>query len=614
LAWCLQCGGAAAELLVATDVFTATTANDWTTDFFFYAQSGVRYDLDVRVAPGGVTATSLWLLPPGVGCGGNSCDRTSWVAMKSRAVATQTLVSADQGIGFTATATGMYRARVEVYEGSGQVGFTATAIGTALDRAPPLQVDGRPHPLEISCYFEHCSFDYDGATVNDGDGTGFDLLLDAEAGKAYAFTIELPPGQTAEVKATFYQSNAAAGSVGFRPVVRGPMGQWPATPQWSESYAEYNQCSNDDRGCISDIPASYGIHPGGSFGPALQGTWVAPSAGKWLLRVIVNCAVVFYSDVQAEGCLFRQDGVFNCQRTADGTLNSECTSMLAVTVTPDAYFDDDSHTSQQAHASTRGEFERTDTLVLSRAGVEAEAARMYTGYGAPPTLEEMMVRGTAANTLLTRILTAEQRPHVVYPTIIEPNGGGGGGRRRNQRAGDGGTHVTTLVVTVTTIAPTPQDAQAAADRVADRVDGTPVHGRRRTQAAGQSQLTTTMTVDVATIEAQAAAIYNEDRASCPHCQYPSLARPPSIDDMLVGGSPAAGILASIFTNEQQPHHVEVASMSLQQGGGGGGHRRTQRTGDGVFVQIVTHAPTPAEAERAVQAIATKCGGGTVHQG
>ena len=51
-----------------------------------------------------------------------------------------------------------------------------------------------------------------------------------------------------------------------------------------------------------------------------------------------------------------------------------------------------------------------------------------------------------------------------------------------------------------------------------------------------------------------------------------------------------------------------------------------RTGDGVFVQIVTHAPTPAEAERAVQAIATKCEveravqaiatkcGGTVHQG
>jgi len=42
---------------------------------------------------------------------------------------------------------------------------------------------------------------------------------------------------------------------------------------------------------------------------------------------------------------------------------------------------------------------------------------------------------------------------------------------------------------------------------------------------------------------------------------------------------------------------------------GGGHRRTQRAGDGrLQVTLVTHAPTPAEAERAVHAAATNAGG------
>jgi hypothetical protein len=59
--------------------------------------------------------------------------------------------------------------------------------------------------------------------------------------------------------------------------------------------------------------------------------------------------------------------------------------------------------------------------------------------------------------------------------------------------------------------------------------------------------------------------------------------------------------------------VEVARVSLQRPDGldphgGGGHRRTQRTGDTVDVQIVAHAPTPAEAERAVDSVADGRGG------
>ncbi len=131
------------------------------------------------------------------------------------------------------------------------------------------------------------------------------LLPDAEAGRAYAFAIELPAGQSAaQVSATFYQANAAAGSAGFKATVGGPMGRWRDTPPGHHSFAEHHGCSNEDRSCITDIAASYGIHPGGSYGSVLKGTWVAPADGKWLLRVVANCEVVFFSDVEAEGCEF----------------------------------------------------------------------------------------------------------------------------------------------------------------------------------------------------------------------------------------------------------------------------------------------------------------------
>jgi hypothetical protein len=250
------------------------------------------------------------------------------------------------------------------------------------------------------------------------------LLPDAEAGRAYAFAIELPAGQSAaQVSATFYQANAAAGSAGFKATVGGPMGRWRDTPPGHHSFAEHYGCSNEDRSCIHGIAASYGIHPGGSYGSVLRGTWVAPAGGKWLLRVVANCDVVFYSDVEAEGCEFSPDGGrYRCQYTADGTLNSECASTLQVTVTPDAYFDDDSSNagSQQQSGGASddrsgpvaGSAERTDTIVLRRTDIEAQAAAVFDAtpaaertMAAPPTLEEMLVGGSAANALLTSILT-----------------------------------------------------------------------------------------------------------------------------------------------------------------------------------------------------------------
>lgn len=255
-----------------------------------------------------------------------------------------------------------------------------------------------------------------------------------------------------QVSATFYQANAAAGSAGFKATVGGPMGRWRDTPPGHHSVFELMGCSNEDRSCVTFIAASYGIHPGGSYGSVLKGTWVAPAGGKWLLRVVANCDVVFYSDVEAEGCHV-DDGSGGCQATADGTDNSECASTLQVTVTPDAYFDDDSSNAdgqQQSGGASddrggpvAGSAERTDTIVLSRADVEAQAAAVFDAtpaaertLAAPPTLEEMLVGGSEANALLTSMLTVQQQPHVVYPLTIEAvasAGGGGGGSGHHHR-------------------------------------------------------------------------------------------------------------------------------------------------------------------------------------
>ena len=129
--------------------------------------------------------------------------------------------------------------------------------------------------------------------------------------------------------------------------------------------------------------------------------------------------------------------------------------------------------------------------------------------------------------------------------------------------------------------------------------------------ATESEQVGTVVVDTASLETQAASMYNADPE-----KYPSLAAPPTLDEMMVGGSSVAGILASIFVNEQQPHSVELASASLEPPdgldidahGSCWGHRRTQRTGDAVYVQITTIAPTASGAEHAAQGIVGRLGG------
>jgi hypothetical protein len=530
-----ECGAAAAGLAVLSD--TATIQEHQTHDFAFEARSGVRYQVDVRVGEGsdrsvpctgnhnddvngaggcdglisggsyscvadlcatcganahqcdlscglmctedGVTSTTLRILPPG------ATDNSQAVAEASAA--------ADMDLSFTAAATGTFTVRVRAFTGSGPVAVTGTAIGTATERSPRLVATGSPRPLTVSCQLNNCAFGYDGAAALDGDGSGFDLLLeDVQVGQAYAFLLEVPAGQAAaQVSATFYQAGAAAGAAGFEPVASGPLGDWMATPAGHSSYAEYQGCSNEDRSCLyGSPPTSFGIHPGGAFPRFLKGTWVATASGAVLLRLLLNCDVPFYADAQADGCYI--DNTYGCLPTADGTVNSRCASELRLTVTPDAYYDqqpDDGPTSggsgggaaaTQQQQPISGGAERTDTLVVNRGEVEAQALILWQDtpaehrtLPAPPTVDEMLVSGSEANALLTSMFTVEQQPHVIFPLSIQTSGlsqgssaGNGKGGHRRQLQSQNPSSKADLTILIRGRAPTRSHLDGAFDKLA----------------------------------------------------------------------------------------------------------------------------------------------------
>ena len=227
------------------------------------------------------------------------------------------------------------------------------------------------------------------------------------------------------------------------------------------------------------------------FARHLAGTWVAPASGPWLMRLVLNCDVPFFADVQADGCF--TDDAFNvvCQLASDGSYNGGCTSALQLTVTPGAYFADQD--SQGGHRRTQtggdnlhhvvdthlvtptvGTFQRTDRIVIERSTLEAQAAAVWEATSAdqrpmtaPPTLDEMLRSGTPANTLLGSLLTSEQQPHVIYPLTYALDGSedGGCGHRRLQEGGD------LLHVTIGTHAPSFADANQARERLISTLPG-----------------------------------------------------------------------------------------------------------------------------------------------
>ena len=476
---------AAAESLTVLDE-TVTLQFYQTHDFIFPAESGTRYEVAIRVGKGsggsnpcaenfydashGVGGCDYLISTGGFSCatdfspGGDSAhycdlacgfqciesgiDGTGLLVLPpgarfnpdeaGLAVVTQTQVVADKTVGFTAETTGIFTATVEAFVGTGPVTVSVHAVGTAVERAPHLIADGAPHPLSVSCHLDDCTFSYLGSVVSDADGTDFDLVIDVQAGCSYAIQVDLPTGQTAtQVKATFYQPGAAGGAVGFEPALHGPLGSWSSTPRGHHSFFT----SPVFVGIEGDIRSGFGIHPDGRFGSFLQGTFVSPASGPVLLRLELNCDVVFYSDVEADGCAAEHlhgNGGYGCDVTSDGIDNSRCAAELQLTVTPGAYYDEGGHRRMQSsgdnlhntvdsHAPEplTGTAQRTDIIVVDRIDVEAQAAALWQATPvaqrtstAPPVMDEMLVAGTGANNLLASMFMSEQQPTVVYPVVV----------------------------------------------------------------------------------------------------------------------------------------------------------------------------------------------------
>ena len=263
-------------------------------------------------------------------------------------------------------------------------------------------------------------------------------------------------GRLQPVDVTIYQAGAQAGSAGFTPVVSGPMGTWSSTPAGHKTLAEFAQHST--------LRSSFGVHPGGRFGSILEGTWVAPSSGPVLVRVVLNCDVLFFSDASADGCSVR-GGQFDCGQDSDiVTNNGACKFELMLTVTPNAHFEQsaDNHSLFDGHNHVvTGIAELTGSIVIPRVPLEARALEMW--QRSPemisenaPTLESLL---TDQNALLTSMFTTAQQPHVVYPVSFAVSSKGQD-HRRMQLQGD------ELTTAIETHAPSQAEAKAAMHRLA----------------------------------------------------------------------------------------------------------------------------------------------------
>lgn len=382
----------------------------------------------------GLAATIVSILPPG----------TTDI---SQAVASEVTMASDKSLGFTAEATGRYTVRVQASAGEGLVSVTVAAVGTTEKRSPELVVDGLPHPLHVQCESKRCSFAYDGSECFDGDGNSFNLRIpNVQAGEAYAFRAALNPDQSgAQVSVTLYQGGAAAGADGYQQVVGGPLGGWTHRSDGHQTYAESKGCANNDTVCSGLF--SFGVHADAphAFKRSVEGTYVATASGTVLVRVEMTCDVPFYANVDLEGCRYDARS-YGCVPAENGVNYGHCSSDLSLTVTKGAFYNQPGH----GDASTTtgggdggvepsgdggggpdttdgggaagpepelvlGDAERTDSVVISRADLEAHAAVAALGSESDrhPTLEQLLVAGTPEAALLAAMFTTSQEPCVL---------------------------------------------------------------------------------------------------------------------------------------------------------------------------------------------------------
>jgi hypothetical protein len=464
-------------------------------DFPFTAEVGVRYAFTVRTSFDGGSCVNInaydvqhgqgqcdhyiasghrdAVCAPGAGCDascGVGCTNNGNVDISvfilpaaaptendAYAVVLETSEAADKALAWTCRTSGKYLLRVSAFSGSGGLSAQGYAIGTAALRAPAARSDGSPFDLSVSCQFTNCAFNYGGANVYDGDGAAFDLRLSVTDGTAYAIAATLKDEQPgAYVKLTFYYPAVSGGVAAFAPALSGALGDWDETPTEHSSFPEHFGCSNADLPCWrKQIGAgSFHLYPGGSFPRHLSATWAAPAEGLVLLNVQMNCDVRFFADVDAEGCYIREDD-YGCDSPST---NGECTAELSLSITTNAYFEQEGAaeaaemfgqpllsevtnintvTNQEGAAEAAemfgqpvlGKASRVITIDVPSAEVEALAAEMFqTKWAAkightlarPPTMTEMLVPGSEAEALMATLFTTQQQPHLTLPTAVMP--------------------------------------------------------------------------------------------------------------------------------------------------------------------------------------------------
>ena len=237
----------------------------------------------------------------------------------------------------------------------------------------------------------------------------------------------------------------------------------------------------------------------------------------------------------------------------------------------------------------------------------------------------MLVPGTEASVLLDTLFTAEQQPHLAIPTAIEPIHDGDTQQQQDEmfRPTVGGVTVriqaTAPSVAVAANAIAQIESQQRGDEMFTRlaipatigsirdVDGQQQQDemfRAAECAVGMSGSCTvtsqiTQVVQSATIAMSRAEV--EQRAAEMFVPSSTLPTPPTLDQMLVPGTEAAELLASMFTAEQQPHlALPIAVQPLTSGGG---HRRAlqkaEGTADRVIITVRATAPTAEESEATV---------------
>ena len=565
--------------------------------FPFSAASGTRYSLQVRRGAAGLQATQLFVLRPmtptmsaqALGSGGGICDWDNVLALLDDAVAT------DKSLAWTAPATGTFCIGVEAVNdgGAGHAIVSVEAVGTAVGRASPVDSSGAAVPLAIDCDMTRCSFNYGGAPMLDGDGVGFEMLLQAAEGVAYALAVELLAGSpsAAEVHLKFYYPGSVAGAGGFPETLGGPLGDWIRTPAGHHSFAGINGCADDDRDCWSGFlvaVGTYGYHPGQSFGRSRWGTWAAPVAGAVLLRVAANCDLRFFADVEAEGCHI-SSSAYGCNNAADGTYNGGCTADLSLAVTAGAHFDTSNESATlgaEMFRPTTGAAVQIARVEISRAEIEQLAFQMFVpspDFAEPPTLDQMLVPGTSASVLLATMFTSRQQAHLAIPRLIEPIEASELASEMFNPSGEQTTQMQPVCLGGSQIEECQQEAQCAV--------GMPTSSCVPEQVSDEQ----TIGINREEVEQMAAETFAKGAPT-------GLTAPPTLEQMLVPGSEASVLLATIFTTGQQPHLAFPTAIKHVNVSSGTGRRLQGSGGDGVQVTIRATAPTAEEANAVLQRI------------